>query len=113
MYDRIDGLRKHDIVVGEVVVRGGGLNALFGIPLTASACGNFEGILPARAMVFVSYQLFWSYYIYVCTATACPCHQTAAVIPVKQFYYPAISGYLFTTTTILILLCRPNIGQSH
>jgi hypothetical protein len=48
IYGRIDGLRKHDIVGGQVVVRGGGRSARFGIApyRITSPCGNFEAALP-------------------------------------------------------------------
>jgi hypothetical protein len=53
MYGSINGLGEHDIVVGEVVVRGG--SKRFGIALDriSSPCGNVEAVLPAEAMVFL------------------------------------------------------------
>jgi hypothetical protein len=47
MYGRINGLREHDNVVGEVVVRGGCCKC-FGITPNRITCVNFEAV-PAKA----------------------------------------------------------------
>jgi hypothetical protein len=56
MYGRINGLGEHDIVVGEIDVRRGRSKRV-GIALDriTSSCGNVEAVLPAEAIVFLSY----------------------------------------------------------
>jgi hypothetical protein len=58
LYDRVDGLREHDTIVDEVVVRGGGCKCFRNVlNRITSPCGNLEVVLPpeASAIVFLSY----------------------------------------------------------
>jgi hypothetical protein len=109
MYGRIDGLREHDIVVGGVVVTDRQCK-YFGIApyRTALPCGNFEAVLPGR--------LWYFYPALVCTA--CRCHQTAAVIPTKQYSYSGISGCPFPACPfsqppqLQVYIVGQNVSQS-
>ena len=81
MYGRIDGLREHDIVVGGVVVRD-------------RQWKNF-GIVTIGQLYPVGILKLFCLGVYASVCTACRCHQTAAVIPTKQFSYSGISGCPF------------------
>jgi len=92
MYGMIGGMRKHDIDVGEVVVRKGRYRCF---DITPNRITHPVGISRLFCLPILIYRTG------VCTA--CQCHQTVAVFPAKQLYHSVISRYLFPALSFSLL----------